>query len=324
MSLLTVRDLSIEFGTERAPLVAVHGVDLTIDEGEVLGLVGESGSGKSLTSRAIMRLIAHPGRITSGDIDVGGQRVLELSRRELREFRRSDVGMIVQDPSSSLNPVFRIGAQLSSTLRTNLGHDRSTARALAVEMLDRVGIPRPDHVYLAYPHELSGGMRQRVMIALATAGHPRLLLADEPTTALDVLTQKQILLLLDEMRREREMAMLLVSHDFGVIAQMCDRVAVMYGGRIVETGPVRDIYDDPQHPYTRLLLRSVPELDPGVRARVDQHDGPSSELGPLREACVFVDRCPHARAECASHSMELRWIDDRRQTACPFETTVAQ
>lgn len=323
MSLLTVRDLSIEFGRADAPLVAVHRVDLTIEEGEVVGLVGESGSGKSLTSRAIMRLVAHPGRISSGDIEVGGRSVLEMSKRELRQFRRSDVGMIVQDPSSSLNPVFRIGAQLSSTLRTNLGHDRTTARTLAIEMLDRVGIPRPDHVYRSYPHELSGGMRQRVMIALATAGHPRLLLADEPTTALDVLTQKQILLLLDEMRRERQMAMLLVSHDFGVIAQMCDRVAVMYGGRIVETGPVLDIYDDPQHPYTRLLLQSVPRLDPRERTRVDQHEGPSSELGPVRQECVFVNRCPHARKECASQYMELQWIDDRRQSACPFDTTAA-
>ena len=324
MSLLEIDDLTIDFGSPSSPLVAVQRVSLSIAEGEVLGLVGESGSGKSLTSRAIMRLIARPGRITSGDIRFDGRPVLDMSKQELRRYRRSDVGMVVQDPTSSLNPVFRIGNQLSTTLRTNLGLDRSTAHDVSIEMLDRVGIPRADHVYRSYPHELSGGMRQRVMIALATAGQPRLLLADEPTTALDVLTQKQILLLLADMRSELNMAMLLVSHDFGVIAQMCDRVAVMYGGRIVETGPVTDIYDDPQHPYTRSLLRSVPTLERVDRsARRDLSDGRPPELGPVRHACVFVDRCPHARPDCSTHSMELVSIGERRQTACPYETTVA-
>lgn len=321
MSLLTVRDLEIDFGRPGAPLVAVHGVGLTIDEGEVLGLVGESGSGKSVTCLAVMRLVAHPGRITRGEILFDGRPVLAMGKAELLRFRRNDVGMVVQDPSSSLNPVFRIGSQLSATLRTNLGLDRSQARTVAVEMLDRVGIPRPAQVYRAYPHELSGGMRQRVMIALATAGRPRLLLADEPTTALDVMTQKQILLLLDEMRRERNMSMLLVSHDFGVIAQLCDRVAVMYGGQIVESGPVLDIYDDPQHPYTRSLLEAVPELEPLKSAGRHRHlEGQSPEIGPLRPRCVFVDRCPHARPECSAEQMELRPIGDRRQSACPFET----
>ncbi|MEO6570722.1 MAG: ABC transporter ATP-binding protein [Ilumatobacteraceae bacterium] len=324
MSLLEIDDLSIEFGSPASPLVAVQRVSLSIAEGEVVGLVGESGSGKSLTCRAIMRLVAHPGRITGGDIRFDGRAVLDMSNQELRRFRRNDVGMVVQDPSSSLNPVFRIGNQMSTTLRTNLGLDRSAARSVAIEMLDGVGIPRADHVYRSYPHELSGGMRQRVMIALATAGQPRLLLADEPTTALDVLTQKQILLLLADMRRERNMAMLLVSHDFGVIAQMCDRVAVMYGGRIVETGAVADIYDDPHHPYTRSLLRSVPTLERTDRAdRRDLFDGKPPEIGPVRHACVFVDRCPHARAECSTRSMELVSFGEGRQSACPFETTIA-
>ncbi len=328
MSLLEVRDLSISFGSNAAPLVAVDGVTFSIEDGEVLGLVGESGSGKSLTTRAVMRLIAYPGRIVGGEIAFDGRQVLSMSKRELTQFRRNDVGMVVQDPTSSLNPVFRIGHQLSGTIRTNLGLDRTEARNVAIEMLDRVGIPRPDHVYRSYPHELSGGMRQRVMIALATAGRPRLLLADEPTTALDVLTQKQILLLLDEMRRERNMAMLLVSHDFGVIAQMCDRVAVMYGGQIVETGPVVDIYDDPQHPYTRSLLASVPNLEPSAHERRDRGASPRlvghpPEIGPARSSCVFVDRCAHARAECSVARMELRALGDRRQSACPFESTVA-
>lgn len=322
MSLLSISDLSIEFGSVDSPLVAVHGVGLSIEAGEVLGLVGESGSGKSLTSRAIMRLIKYPGRISNGEIRFDGRDVLKMSNRELRQFRGSEVGMVFQDPFSSLNPVFRIGAQLTDALRTNLHHDRSTAHKVAIDMLDRVGIPRPDHVYRSYPHELSGGMRQRVMIAMATAAQPRLLLADEPTTALDVLTQKQILLLLSEMRRELGMAMLLVSHDFGVIAQMCDRVAVMYGGQIVESGLVEAIYDSPQHPYTRALLQSVPELEvPDRSIRRQPLPGQPPEIGPLRHSCVFVDRCPHARDQCRSGTMELRSVSEGHYSACPFEMT---
>src|SRR5207248_6960354 len=207
-----------------------------------VGLVGETGSGKTLACRSVMRLIPHPGRIAAGEIEFEGRDVLAMNARELRAFRAHDVGMIYQDPFSSLNPVFRIGKQLTETLRVNLGLDKAQAWERALKLLGDVGISDPERRALSYPHEFSGGMRQRVMIALATASRPRLLLADEPTTALDVTTQAQILALLLRLRDERGMAVLLVSHDFGVIAQVCDRVAVMYGGHIVETGPIATIY----------------------------------------------------------------------------------
>ena len=262
MSLLEISGLRVEFPSEEGPLVAVKGVDLALDQGEVLGLVGESGSGKSLTCRSVMRMVPTPGRISAGSITFDGDDVIgdgRVARCAISAPTRS--GMVSQNPFGSLNPVFKVGAQVAETLRVNRGRGRRAAKSEAVELLDKVGIVDPERRYNSYPHELSGGMCQRVMIALATASHPRLLLADEPTTALDVTTQAQILKLLTEMRREQGMAMLLVSHDFGVIAEVCDRVAVMYGGHVVEAGPVDAIYHDPQHPYTRALLDSIPELD---------------------------------------------------------------
>ncbi len=320
--LLSVEHLGIEFGPISAPLVAVHDVGFSIDRGEVLGLVGESGSGKSLTSRAITKLIAAPARIAAGRVTFDGLDVFGMTPKELRSFRASEVGMIFQDPFTSLNPVFRVGAQLSETLRLNKGIDGKQARHIAIDMLERVGIPRPEQHYRSYPHELSGGMRQRVMSALATAAKPKLLVADEPTTALDVITQKEILLLLSEMRRELGMAILLVSHDFGVIAQMCDRVLVMYGGRIVESGPVDSIYHHPRHPYTRGLLASVPELESAnAFKRRAALLGQPPELGVLQAGCVFIPRCPHAQSECHSVSMELEPAGATHTSACPFETT---
>jgi oligopeptide/dipeptide ABC transporter ATP-binding protein len=319
--LLSVENLGVEFGPTNAPLIAVKDVGFSIDRGEVLGLVGESGSGKSLTSRAITKLVSAPGRISSGIVTFDDRDVLGMSPRALREFRASEVGMIFQDPFTSLNPVFRIGAQISETIRLNKGVNRQQARQVAISMLDRVGIPRPEQCYLSYPHELSGGMRQRVMIALATVGKPKLLVADEPTTALDVLTQKEILVLLSEMRRDLGMAILLVSHDFGVIAQMCDRVIVMYGGRIVESGPVDTIYHHPRHPYTKGLLASVPELESAnvFRRRVALLGQPP-EIGTFRPGCVFMPRCPHAQPACQSISMKLEPVGTNHETACPFET----
>ena len=325
MSLLTISGLGVEFGPRAAPLSAVRDVSLTVDPGEVIGLVGESGSGKSLTSRAIMRMVPSPGRISAGEIHFDGRDVMAMSSKELRSFRAHDVGMIFQDPFSSLNPVFKVGAQITETLRANLGLGRAEARSTAIDMLERVGIPRPDQHFSSYPHELSGGMRQRVMIALATASRPRFLLADEPTTALDVTTQKQILTLLATMRRDFDMAMLLVSHDFGVIAQMCDRVAVMYGGQIVESGPVEAIYRTPQHPYTRALLASVPELDAvDQRSRPTPLEGYPPEIGPVRDECVFVERCPSARPDCRSGRMSLEQVGTRHHSACPFEGRPAE
>jgi oligopeptide/dipeptide ABC transporter ATP-binding protein len=318
-ALLRIENLRVEFESDDGPLTAVKDVSLAVAPGEIVGLIGESGSGKSLTCRSVMRLIQRPGRITAGRIVFAERDVLALSPGELRRFRARDAGMIYQDPFSSLNPVLRVGVQVAETLRINLGMGKTEARAHAVELLDGVGIPDPDRRALSYPHELSGGMRQRVMIALATASRPRLLLADEPTTALDVTTQAQILALLQRLRTERGMAVLLVSHDFGVIAQVCDRVAVMYGGHIVETAPIAEIYNDAQHPYTRALLESVPDLRsagsvtrrPGIR-------GAPPELTEVPEGCVFAPRCDHRRDECASVTMALETIAPGHGTACPM------
>ncbi|HEY5333269.1 MAG TPA: ABC transporter ATP-binding protein [Solirubrobacterales bacterium] len=319
MSLLEISGLRVEFPSAEGPLVAIKGVDLTLDSGEVLGLVGESGSGKSLTCRAVMRMIPEPGRITKGTIKFDGTDVTAMNDSQLRHFRAHSVGMVSQNPFGSLNPVFKVGVQVAETLRVNRGRSRREAKAEAVELLDQVGIEDAKRRYDAYPHELSGGMCQRVMIALATASRPRLLLADEPTTALDVTTQAQILRLLSQMRREQGMAMLLVSHDFGVIAEVCDRVAVMYGGHIVETGPVDAIYHDPQHPYTRALIDSTPELDAAgnTAARRDPISGYPPELSEQLPGCVFAPRCKFAQPGCRSISMDLLPIGEGRASACP-------
>jgi oligopeptide/dipeptide ABC transporter ATP-binding protein len=322
--LLTVEGLRVEFGPSDAPLAAVKGAGLTLRPGEIVGLIGESGSGKSLTCRAVMRLIQRPGRIAGGRIDFDGRDVLAMSAQELRDFRAHEVGMIYQDPFSSLNPVFRIRDQIAETLRANLGMGKAEARDHAVELLDGVGIPDPARRALAYPHELSGGMRQRVMIALATASRPRLLLADEPTTALDVTTQAQILALLTRLRAEREMAVLLVSHDFGVIAQVCDRVAVMYGGHVVETGSIATIYEASQHPYTRALLESVPELESAGRVkRRPGIAGVPPELSEVLPGCVFAPRCRYAQPSCESVSMALEPIAPGHESACPVRPLAA-
>jgi oligopeptide/dipeptide ABC transporter ATP-binding protein len=316
--LLSVDHLRVEFGPADAPLVAVKDVGLSIAPGEILGLIGESGSGKSLTCRSIMRLVGRPGRIAGGTVSFDGRDVLSMSRRELQDLRAHDVGMIYQDPFSSLNPVMRIGDHLSETLRANRDLSKAEARAEGLALLERVGIPDPARRYLAYPHELSGGMRQRVMIALATASRPRLLLADEPTTALYVTTHAQILDLLTEMRRDLGMAVLVVSHDFGVIAQVCDRVAVMYGGHVVETGPVEAIYADPQHPYTRALLDSVPDMgSAGHATRRPGIPGQPPELTETLPGCVFAPRCAHARPSCKDVPMVLEPLAPGRATACP-------
>jgi oligopeptide/dipeptide ABC transporter ATP-binding protein len=318
-ALLEIEALRIEFpGEDDQRLVAVKGVDLAVNAGEVLGLVGESGSGKSLTCRAVMRMVPEPGEIAAGSVRFDGQDVMSLGTKALRDFRAHSVGMIYQNPFGSLNPTMRVGAQIAETLRVNRGMSKKAAKAEALALLERVGIEDPEHRYRAYPHELSGGMCQRVMIAIATASSPRLMLADEPTTALDVTTQAQILKLLAAMSKEEGMAMLLVSHDFGVIAQACDRVAVMYGGHIVESGPVETIYHEPEHPYTKALLNSVPELDSaGNVQRRAALAGHPPELTDVIPGCVFAPRCEHARPGCESISMKLEKVGPAHDSACP-------
>ena len=316
--LLTIEGLRVEFDSPDGRVVAVRDAGLSIRPGEIVGLIGESGSGKTLTCRSVIRLVPWPGHITAGQIEFDGRDVLGMKPKELRDLRAHDVGMIYQDPFSSLNPVFRIGDQVTETLRVNRGLGRSEARARAHELLRDVGIRDAERRALSYPHEFSGGMRQRVMIALATASEPRLLLADEPTTALDVTTQAQILALLMRLREERNIAVLLVSHDFGVIGQVCDRVAVMYGGHIVESGPIEALYNDAQHPYTRALLDSVPQLESAGRVtRKPVIPGTPPEPTETLTGCVFKPRCRYAQPSCDLVSMELEPVSSGHDTACP-------
>jgi oligopeptide/dipeptide ABC transporter ATP-binding protein len=316
--LLSVQDLVTVFPTSAGLAIAANGVSLELDAGETLGLVGESGSGKSVTCRSILDLVPQPGRIVSGSVRFRGREVLTLSAKELRRLRGSEISMIFQDPMSSLNPVFTVGDQITEPLRQHRGMGRREARREAARLLDRVGIPAPKQRLRAYPHELSGGMRQRAMIAIAISCRPKLLLADEPTTALDVTIQDQILSLLLELKAEEGMAIVLVSHDLGVIAQTCDRVAVMYAGFVVEQAQTEALFASPKHPYTSALLAALPEL---ALIRGDRRlvpiQGQPPDLVALAPGCPFAPRCAHARTECSSVSMQLGG-DETHPTACPF------
>ena len=322
--LLSVRDLVTVFPARDRIVCAVNGVSFDLHEGETLGLVGESGSGKSVTCRSLLRLVPEPGQIIGGSIEFDGQDILALSPRALRAVRGAQIAMIFQDPMSSLNPVFTVGNQIVEPLRQHRGMSRREARREAVELLDRVGIASPSERLRAYPHELSGGMRQRAMIAVAISCRPKLLLADEPTTALDVTIQDQILSLLLELQAEERMAIVLVSHDLGVIAQTCDRVAVMYAGYVVEEAATPDLFATPKHPYTAALLDALPEL---AQQRGDRRlvaiKGQPPDLGDLPPGCPFAPRCAHARPACAEVSMELLPAGDRHATACPFSEVLA-
>ena len=319
--LLSIEGLRVGFPSLEGIVLAANDVHLTVGPGEVLGLVGESGSGKSVTCRAIVGMVPHPGAVLGGRIEYGGRNVLEFNRAEMRELRAHEIAMIFQDPASALNPVFTIGHQISEVLRLNAGLSRAAARSRSIELLERVGIPAPDRRMSAYPHELSGGMRQRVMIAMALAGEPRLLLADEPTTALDVTIQDQVLRLLEDLRRERNMSMILVSHDMGVIGTTADRVAVMYAGRIVEVAPVDVLFSSPDHPYTRALIDAMPQLMPEERSALRTIPGQPPDLLELGSGCPFAPRCPLARDECSDVSMELTPVSPTQFSACPFART---
>jgi oligopeptide/dipeptide ABC transporter ATP-binding protein len=316
--LLEIDHLQITFeGRQR--IVGVRDATLSVSAGMIVGLVGESGSGKSLTCRAINRLIPRPGKITAGRVIFAGRDVLAMSGRELRALRARDVAMIFQDPFSALNPTMRVGKQIAETLRVNLGLSRSQANTRAIELLDQVDIPEPRKRFSAYPHELSGGMRQRVMIALAIAPGPKLLIADEPTTALDVTTQAQILKLIVRLRDETGMAVLFVSHDISVIAQTCDVVDVMYGGYVVESGPLASVLGEPQHPYTRALLQSIPSIEnAGRQRRRTGIPGRPPERGEELPGCPFAPRCRHSSDACAAVPMTLESIAPEHHTACPM------
>jgi oligopeptide/dipeptide ABC transporter ATP-binding protein len=315
--LLRLTGVKIGFGAN--PTIAVHDVSLSVHRGEIVGLVGESGSGKSLTCRAALRLLPAGGRLLAGTVEFEGRQVGDMSRTELRSVRSRRMSMILQDPFTSLNPTLRVGRQLVETLQVNAGVDRADARERAIRLLTQVEIPRPVERLRAYPHELSGGMRQRVMIALALAADPSLLIADEPTTALDVSTQAQILDLLLRIRDDRAMSMLVVSHDFGVIAAMCDRVVVMYGGYVVESGTVERVYTAPIHPYTRALVAAVPDLErPARGVRRPTIPGPPLGSVPFPGGCPFAPRCTHAREDCLGVDMHLAEVAVGHFSACPF------
>ena len=293
--LLDVLGLRTQFRTARGALRAVDGVDLRVAAGEVLGLVGESGSGKSVLALSLLRLIEPPGRIVDGTITFDGRNVLTLSRRDLAAYRSRDVGIIFQQPQGCLNPVRRIGWQVAEPFMRQGGLDRTQAWAAAVDLLRTVGLPAPDDKARAYPHQVSGGQAQRVMIAIALALRPRLLIADEPTTALDVTIQAQILELLLERCRVTGTALILVTHDLGVVARLADRVAVMYAGRIVEEGPVAAILAHPSHPYTRGLLRAAPRLG-HAGERLEDIPGAIPDLSQPQPGCAFAPRCDTRRA----------------------------
>jgi len=295
--ILEISNLRVEFPTRRGALVAVDGVSLAIAPGEVLGVVGESGAGKTLTGLAVIGLIEPPGRIAAGEVRLEGRRIDNLPHDELRKVRGRRIGVVFQDPLTSLNPLYAIGRQLEETILTHLPVSRADARAQALSLLREVGIPAPEERFDHYPHQFSGGMRQRVVIALALAAEPALVIADEPTTALDVSIQAQIIALLKRLARERGTAVMLITHDMGVIAETAQRVAVMYAGRIVELGRVRDVIHSPRHPYTVGLMGSIPRLR-AERQRLAQIEGAMPRLNAIPPGCAFNPRCPRRFERC--------------------------
>jgi len=317
-SLLRIEDLRISFGTRTSDVRAVDGVDLEVRSGEVLGLVGESGSGKSVTARSIMRLVPMPpGKLVSGRILFHGDDLATLPEREMEDLRGSRISMIFQDPMTFLNPLLSAGEQVSEAIRRHQGLDRSAAHAVVIRLFREVGIPSPELRYGAYPHQLSGGLRQRVMIAMALSSRPELLIADEPTTALDVTIQAQILALLRELQQHYGMSILLITHDLGVIAEICDRVAVMYAGRIVEQAPIYALFDDPQHPYSLGLMNAIPRPDlPEIAPRPIEGTPPDMAHPPT--GCPFHPRCPYREPICAEDVPLMREVAIGHQAACHF------
>ena len=313
-ALLRLEQLSTLFPTERGAVRAVESVDLEVGVGECLGVVGESGSGKSATFQSVLGILRPPGRIAGGRILFEGRDLAAMSERELRTIRGREIAMTMQDALTALNPVLTIGRQIGEVLRVHEAMSGTAAHKASLDKLRRVGIPEPEARLKQYPHELSGGMRQRVMIAIALACRPKLLIADEPTSALDVTIQAQILDLIDDLRRDLGMAVVLISHDLGVVAERCDRVAVMYAGQVVEVGRTLDVVGDPQHPYTRGLIAALPRVEHPERELV-AIEGRAPELGDAPAVCRFLDRCPQAAAQCRV-AVPLAGLGDARLVRC--------
>jgi len=315
-ALLEVRNLRVEFNTRRGTLVAIDDVSFDIAPGEVLGVVGESGAGKSITGTAIIGLLERPGRVAGGEIRMEGKRIDNLPPEQMRKIRGRHIGAIFQDPLTSLNPLYTIGTQLIETIQTHLPMSGADARKRAIELLGEVGIPAPERRIDHYPHQFSGGMRQRVVIALALCANPKLIIADEPTTALDVSIQAQIITLLKRLCRDNGTAIMLVTHDMGVIAETADRVAVMYAGRVVEIGPVQEVIHNPQHPYTTGLMGSIPAVGQELE-RLPQIEGSMPRLNAIPAGCPFNPRCPRVFDRCkverpnllpADNSLAACWL----------------
>lgn len=321
---LKVVELCTEYRSSSGTIKAVDGVSFTVHAGETLCIVGESGSGKTVTALSLLGLIAAPGRITHGEILFEGKDLTKLSHRELARIRGTDMAMIFQDPMTSLNPAFPIGEHVVETLLVHQGIARSKARARGTELLAQVGIPDPALRYDAYPHELSGGMRQRVLIAGAIANDPKLLIADEPTTALDVTIQSHILRLLKSVTQQRGTALILVTHDLGVVAEMADNVAIMYAGRIVEYGDVHSVFAAPAHPYTQGLLRSLVRMDEDDATPLRPIPGSPPDLGCLPAGCRFAPRCPQVLQMCQSRYPQQVVIGTQRWAACHLLAGAAQ
>ena len=313
--LVDIKDERLSFFTPAGEVKALGGVSIHLKEGEVLGIVGESGSGKSVTAYSLMGLTAYPGRLIGGTLDFNGHHINDMSEKEMRRIRGNEVSIIFQDPMTSLNPVYTIGNQIREVILLHTGKSQKEANERAKELLTLVGINEPEKRLKQYPHELSGGMRQRVMIAMALCCRPRLLIADEPTTALDVTVQAQILSLLRKARDELGTAILLVTHDLGVIASICDEVAVMYAGRIVERGSVEDVFYRPLHPYTRALLRATPTLE-GARALLPAIPGAPPDPAALPEGCAFAPRCARATGLCRREKAQEAPAGATHRAAC--------
>jgi oligopeptide/dipeptide ABC transporter ATP-binding protein len=317
--LLEVKNLQTHFFTRAGVVRSVDGVSFHLDRGELLGLVGESGCGKSVTALSVMRLVGAPGRIVEGEIWFDGEDLRAASERRMREIRGDDIAMIFQDPMTSLNPVYTVGEQIAEALRLHRKLSRAQAREGAIEAMREVAIPDPARRASDYPHQLSGGMRQRVMIAMALACDPKLLIADEPTTALDVTIQAQILELLDGLRKSRELAVLLITHDLGVVAEVADRVAVMYTGRIVEESPVGELFARPKMPYTEGLLRSVPKLTVGEAQKVERLqtiEGTVPKPTDLPPGCHFAPRCTYREPRCTVGRIPLYELEGGVRVRC--------
>ena len=320
-ALLKVQDLQVHFDTDDGVLHAVDGVSFYIDRSETLGVVGESGCGKSVTAMAIMKLLAMPpGRIAHGQIWFEGQDLVQADSAAMQKIRAREIAMVFQEPMTSLNPVLTVGEQIAESLRLHEGLSAKQAKNRAIEMLGLVNIPKPEQRVDDYPHQFSGGMRQRVMIAMALSCKPKLLIADEPTTALDVTIQAQILDLMDRLKSQMGMSILLITHAMGVVAETCQRVVVMYAGRVVEEASVEDLFASPAHPYTQGLIRSIPrlDLDSAHKQRLHAIPGSVPKLILPPPGCRFAPRCPHANARCASEMPELRELASGHRVACHF------